>query len=146
MNNGFLFMVQGLAQQGLAVCWGDGFAVDQTQLDMYTGAASQKCCVLKLCARQPHWRLSATALRHEHVQLLRLTPAEHTALRAGDYTAAGFLDMLLDQPFVNNVIISVHYYGPSISTNKDRCCLLLHEYTSARTCLGCLSDSLCSAC
>lgn len=75
VNSGTLFMVQGLAQQGLAVCWGDGFAVDQAQLDMYTG----------------------------------------------DYTASGFFDQLLSQPYVDNVIISVHYYGPSISKNTDRC-------------------------
>ena len=92
VNSGTLFMVQGLAQQGLAVCWGDGFAVDQTALDMYTG----------------------------------------------DYTAAGFFDQLLSQPYVDNVIISVHYYGPSISKNTDRCMSMLH---SAHAGCGARSDA-----
>ena len=67
-------MVQGLAQQGLALCWGDGFAVDQTALSMYTGTQ----------------------------------------------TAASFFDQLLDKPYAGNVIMSVHYYGPSISKATDR--------------------------
>ena len=74
VNSDILFMVEGLNQQGLAVCWGDGFAVDSSQISQFTGAAS----------------------------------------------AAPFLDALLLKPYAGNVIISVHYYGPSISKNTNR--------------------------
>ena len=79
MNPDQLFMVEGLAQQGLAVCWGDGFSTDQGQLSRFSNTE----------------------------------------------TAATFFDGLLNKPYLNNVIISVHYYGPSISTNRDRCAVWL---------------------
>lgn len=69
-----LFMVEGLAQQGLGVCWGDGFSVDQDQISQFTGAQS----------------------------------------------AQSFLDELVGRPYVGNVIIAPHYYGPSISKNTAR--------------------------
>ena len=69
-----LFMVQGLAQQGLGVCWGDGFSVNQDQISQFTGAQS----------------------------------------------AQSFLDEIVGRPYVGNVIISPHYYGPSISKNTAR--------------------------
>ena len=74
MNPDQLFMVEGLAQQGLAVCWGDGFSTDSAALSKFS-----------------------------NVQ-----------------TAASFFDAVMDKPYLGNLIISVHYYGPSISTNKDR--------------------------
>ena len=71
VNPDQLFMVEGLAQQGLAVCWGDGFSTDQSQLSRFSNTE----------------------------------------------TATTFFKGLLNKPYLNNVIISVHYYGPSISTN-----------------------------
>lgn len=40
MNPAFLFMIEGLNQPGLSVCWGNGFAVDTTAISKFTGAAT----------------------------------------------------------------------------------------------------------
>ena len=64
-----LFLVEGLGQQtAYAVCWGDGFAVDEDFLRANTGSSPRP-----------------------------------------------FFNRLLDRPYLDNVVISPHYYGPSIS-------------------------------
>ena len=73
VNPAFLFMIQGLAQPGLSICWGAGLSTNATAVSQFTGA----------------------------------------------YTAASFFDKLLDKPYVGNVIIAPHFYGPSIAKNTE---------------------------
>lgn len=64
-----LFLVEGTGQQNSgAICWGDGFVIDQEYLQKYGGSSP-----------------------------------------------VAFFNELLTRPYLQNVVIAPHYYGPSIS-------------------------------
>ena len=138
-----LYLIEGGGGQGgpfTAMCWGDGFITNRCARSrrQFAAAGYIHCSYIH---QEMHFRSDRTIVQGclptdptsemqcdaTRAPLLGSDPQVSVALRRtiisqyGLYDPNPFFESLSTKPYLNNVVISPHYYPPSVSQQNVKC-------------------------